>query len=135
MPSILRSFALRPHCTTTWSAAFPATRADASTSSLALGSNDGRSAMSTKHRRTLTRICRTPSPVDLRWNDVINALKHYSVEVTEREGSRVGFKKDEERIVVYRPHSGPEIGRATVRDIAKFLAAAGAVPSREQDDE
>lgn len=91
--------------------------------------------MSTKHRRTLAGICRTPPPVDLRWNDVINALKHYGVEVTEREGSRVGFKKGEERIVVHRPHPGPEIGRATVRDIAKFLAAAGAMPSRERDDE
>ena len=53
----------------------------------------------------------------------------------EREGSRVGFKKGAERIVVHRPHPGPEIGRATVRDIAKFLAAAGAMTSREQDDE
>lgn len=65
---------------------------------------------------------------------MISALEHYGVEVTEREGSRVGLKKGEERIVVHRQHPGPEIGRATVRDIAKFLAA-GAVTSRDRNDE
>ena len=91
--------------------------------------------MSTRHSRTLARLYRKPTPVDLRWNNVISALEHYGVEVTEREGSRVGFKKGEERIVVHRPHPGPEIGRATVRDIAKFLAAVGVMSSRERDDE
>ena len=50
------------------------------------------------------------------------------VEVTQRAGSRVGLKKDGERMVVHRPHPQPEVGQGTVRAIARFLAAAGVQP-------
>ena len=60
-------------------------------------------------------------------------LKRYGVEVSEREGSRVGLRKGSERIVVHRPHPGSITGRETVRDIADFLNASGVVPTREQD--
>lgn len=91
--------------------------------------------MSTRHRRTLARISQRPPPADIRWQDLISALKHCGVEVLERKGSRVGLKKDEERIVVHRPHPGSVTGRATVRDIAAFLKSAGVIPPREHDDE
>ena len=55
-------------------------------------------------------------------------LSAAGVEVSERAGSRVGLKKDGERMVVHRPHPQPEVGKATVRSIAKFLAAAGVRP-------
>ena len=50
------------------------------------------------------------------------------VELTQRSGSRVGLRKDNERMVVHRPHPQPEVGRATVRSIARFLAAVGVQP-------
>lgn len=50
------------------------------------------------------------------------------VQVTQRSGSRVLPTKGAERIVVHRPHPEPETGRATVRDIAAFLDAAGVGP-------
>ena len=62
-------------------------------------------------------------------------MKFHGVEVTEREGARVRLKKGEERIVVHRPHPGSIVGRATARDIADFLKAAGVIPLREQDDD
>ncbi len=50
------------------------------------------------------------------------------MEVLERTGSRVGLRKDEKRIVIHRPHPGPETGRATVRTIARFLEDIGVTP-------
>ncbi|MCE2458706.1 MAG: type II toxin-antitoxin system HicA family toxin [Dehalococcoidia bacterium] len=50
------------------------------------------------------------------------------VEVTERAGSRVGLKKDNQRMVVHRPHPQPEAGKATMRSIARFQAAVGVQP-------
>ena len=91
--------------------------------------------MSTKHARTLVRIHLRPTPADIRWQDLISALKSYGVEVTEREGSRVGLRMGDERIVVHRPHRRSVTGRATIRDIADFLSAAGVMPLREQDDD
>ena len=91
--------------------------------------------MSSKQRRTLVRIHQRPTPADIRWQDLTSVLEYYGVDVTERKGSRVGLKKGGERIVVHRPHPGSVTGRATVRDIAAFLNAAGVVAPREQDDE
>ena len=50
------------------------------------------------------------------------------VEVIQRAGSRVLLKQGTERMVVHRPHPEPEIGKATVRDIAAFLEAVGVKP-------
>ena len=83
----------------------------------------------------LVKIHRKPTPVDIRSQDLISALEYYGVEVTEREGSRVGMKRGTERIVIHRPHPGSEVGRATVRDIAVFLDATGVSAPRERDDE
>ena len=91
--------------------------------------------MSTKHRGTLDRIHQKPTPADIRWRDLISALVYFGVEVSERKGSRVGLRKGDERIVVHRPHPGSITGRATVRDIADFLRAAGVMPLQEQDDD
>ena len=83
--------------------------------------------MNNKQRRTLERMFSRPTP-GLRWAEVTSLLGAVGVEVTERSGSRVLLKKDAERIVVHRPHPGPETGRATVRDIAAFLEAIGVRP-------
>lgn len=97
-----------------------------------LRSKSGRSTMNAKHRRTLARIHQRPTPADIKWHGLICALEHYGVEVVEREGSRVGLRMGDERTIIHRPHPGSVTGRATVRDIADFLRAAGVTPLREE---
>ena len=89
----------------------------------------GYRAMTRKHRSILAGIHAKPTPSDIRWQDVVSALKHFGVVVTERSGSRVLLKKGTERIVIHRPHPGPT-GQATLRDIAAFLETVGVLPSR-----
>ena len=84
--------------------------------------------MNSKQRRTLERMFSRPTPPGLRWAEVTSLLGAVGVKVTERSGSRVLLQKGAERMVVHRPHPGPEIGRATVRDIAAFLEAIGVRP-------
>ena len=81
-----------------------------------------------RQHRTLQRIFARPTPSDIRWTEIEALLVAAEVEVTERAGSRVGLKKDNERMVVHRPHPQPEVGKATVRPIARFLAAVGVQP-------
>ena len=81
-----------------------------------------------KHRRTLVRVFERPTPSDIRWEDIEAMLRACGIEVVERSGSRVGLARSGERIVIHRPHPRPVAGRATVRDIAAFLRAAGVLP-------
>ena len=81
-----------------------------------------------KHRNPLVRVFERPTPSDIRWEDIVAMLRACGVEVVERSGSRAGLVKDGERIVIHRPQPSPITGRATVRDIAVFLSAAGVQP-------
>ena len=81
-----------------------------------------------RHRRTLERIFATPTPSDIRWAEVVALLTALDIEVVERAGSRVLLIKDNESIVVHRPHPSPHLVRTAVRRIAGFLEAIGVKP-------
>ena len=84
--------------------------------------------MRTEHRKVLERAFATPTPSDIRWRDLEAMLRAFGVEIIKRSGSRIGLRMGSERMVVHRPHPRPNTGRATVRDIALFLKAAGVEP-------
>ena len=81
--------------------------------------------MRKRHQRTLERLLASPTPAGIRWADIESLLRALGVEIYERAGSRVHLVKEEESIVVHRPHPRPETSRATVRDIAAFLERIG----------
>ena len=81
--------------------------------------------MRRKHRRTLERMQATPTPVDIRWEEIRSLLNALGVNLVERAGSRVQLVKGTDSIVVHRPHPRPVANRHTVRDIAKFIHGIG----------
>ena len=81
--------------------------------------------MKAAHRRTLKRILAKPTPADIPWSDVQAMLQGAGVEVLERPGSWIALVKKQEIMVLRRPHPKPLSIRATLRDIAAFLGAAG----------
>ena len=81
-----------------------------------------------RHRHTLEQVFASPTPADVRWADIAAMLEAAGVEIVERSGSRVLLRSGADRIVVHRPHPRAEAGRATVRDIARFLGAIGVTP-------
>ncbi len=80
--------------------------------------------MRTKHRQTLERVFDRPTPADIRWADVEAMLRAADIAVSEGSGSRVRLIKGNSAMVIPRP----ETGRATVRDLAKFLSSIGVEP-------
>lgn len=84
--------------------------------------------MRKKHRDVLRRVFENPTPAGIRWVDLEAMLRAAGVELSERAGSRVLLKAGTERMVVHRPHPEPDVGRATMRDIATFLKTAGIQP-------
>lgn len=89
--------------------------------------------MRSKHAATLRRVYEVPKPSGIRWRDIEAMLRAYGVDITERSGSRVALEKAGRRLVVHRPHPSPETSRAAVRDIAKFLLAAGVKVEQMQE--
>ena len=81
-----------------------------------------------RHRRTLERIFATPTPSDIRWAEVESLMTALDVEVVERAGSRVLLRKENESIVIHKPHPRPHLLRTVVRKIAEFLGAIGVKP-------
>ena len=73
-------------------------------------------------------MCARPTPTGIRWADIVAMLEAAGVDVTERSGSRVLLKKGSERMIVHRPHPGPETSRGAVRAIVAFLEAARVKP-------
>ena len=73
-------------------------------------------------------MCARPTPTGIRWADIVAMLEAAGVDVTERSGSRVLLKKGSERMIVHRPHPGPETSRGAVRVIVAFLEAARVKP-------
>ena len=84
--------------------------------------------MNNKHRITLEKINRHPTPANVRWQDLVSLLKAVGVELSQGSGARVRLKATTERMVVHQPHPGPNTGKATIRDVAKFLKTLGIVP-------
>lgn len=81
--------------------------------------------MRRRHLRTLRRMQATPTPADIRWEEIESLLRAIGVDVIERAGSRVQLVKGTQSIVVHRPHPRPVARRDTVRDIAAFITRAG----------
>ncbi len=81
----------------------------------------GIGAMRRRHRRTLKRMQATPTPADIRWEEIESLLNALGVNLVERAGSRVQLVKGAQSIVVHRPHPRPVTSRDTVRDIVKFI--------------
>ena len=62
-----------------------------------------------------------PTPADIRWDEIEALMAALGVEIVERRGSRVLFRKGDMSIVVHRPHPQPEAPRGSVRRIAEFI--------------
>ena len=62
-----------------------------------------------------------PTPADIRWDEIAALMAALGVEIVERRGSRVLFRKGDTSIVVHRPHPQPEAPRGSVRRIAEFI--------------
>jgi HicA toxin of bacterial toxin-antitoxin, len=91
--------------------------------------------MTKKQRRTLDAIFADPVRANINWHDVESLLLALGAELSEGRGSRVRVALNDVREVFHRPHPQNEAGKPTVRELRRFLIAAGIGPSEEEDDE
>ena len=91
--------------------------------------------MTKKQLRVLEAIFADPVVANIDWHDVESLLLALGAELSEGRGSRVRVALNEVREVFHRPHPQNEAGKPMVRELRRFLTAAGIQPSEEEDDE
>jgi len=84
--------------------------------------------MRTRHRRTLELIYSRPTTANLKWPDVLALFQELGAEIVEREGSRVGIVLFGEIRVMHRPHPTPNVDKAALVSIRKWLELHGVAP-------
>jgi hypothetical protein len=91
--------------------------------------------MTKKQLRVLEAIFADPVRANIDWHDVESLLLALGAELSEGRGSRVRVALNNVREVLHRPHPQNEAGKPMVRELRRFLTAAGIQPPEEEDDE
>jgi predicted RNA binding protein YcfA (HicA-like mRNA interferase family) len=80
-----------------------------------------------KHQKALAKLCATPPPADLKWNELKAILEHLGYEMLKNTGSRRKFIHREKLAVIscHQPHPSPNVDKACVVDVAQHLRDYG----------
>jgi len=80
-----------------------------------------------KHEKTLTRITATPTPSNIKWDDLKSLLEHLGYRMLNNDGSRRKFyHKEKDRLIIcHRPHPSPEVDKGCIANVAEHLKANG----------
>jgi len=81
--------------------------------------------MNSRHRRTLSEICKNPAQANISWSDIESLLIALGAEISEGNGSRVRIKLNGERAVFHRPHPQKDTDKGAVTSMRRLLENAG----------
>ncbi|MEM6727067.1 MAG: type II toxin-antitoxin system HicA family toxin [Pseudomonadota bacterium] len=84
--------------------------------------------MNSKHKKTLDAVFTGPLPGKIPWQDIEALLRAVGAEMSEGSGSRVRFRKGEEKALFHRPHPRKEAKRYQVLEARAFLVRLGITP-------
>jgi HicA toxin of bacterial toxin-antitoxin, len=88
--------------------------------------------MTKKQQRTLAGIFEDPVRANIDWHDVESLLLALGAELTESKDSRLRVALNNVREVFHRPHPQHEAGKPMVRELRRFLVAAGIRPPEQE---
>jgi hypothetical protein len=82
-----------------------------------------------RHRKALERLCATPTPSDIRWQELRGVLEHLGYEMLKSSGSRRKFynARKQALIICHEPHPSPCVDKACVADVVEHLKVHGFV--------
>lgn len=76
-----------------------------------------------KHEKNLERLCATPTPANIKWDELVGVLKHLGYELLKGDGSRRKFyhKAKDDLIICHQPHPSPDVDKGCVSDVVAHL--------------
>jgi predicted RNA binding protein YcfA (HicA-like mRNA interferase family) len=82
-----------------------------------------------KHAKTLLRLAATPTPVNIKWSDLVGALEDLGYTLLSNKGSRRKFifPGTQEVISLHEPHPQPEVKQYAIRQVVDHLKLHGRI--------
>lgn len=82
-----------------------------------------------KAQKTIDKMCRTPTPADVKWSELQTALEHLGYVMITNNGSRRKFyhKGKDALIICHAPHPNPEVDKGCIDDVVEHLKTHGFV--------
>lgn len=80
-----------------------------------------------KHLKLLEKLCATPIPSDIKWNELKSVLGHLGYGTLNNSGSRRKFfHKDKNALIIcHAPHPSPDVDKGCIADVAEHLKSHG----------
>ncbi|MFZ4539486.1 type II toxin-antitoxin system HicA family toxin [Propionivibrio sp.] len=82
-----------------------------------------------KQQKTIEKMCRTPTPSNVKWADLKSALECLGYRMLTNSGSRRKFfhKEKDALIICHEPHPSPDVDKGCIDDIVEHLRIHGFV--------
>lgn len=76
-----------------------------------------------KHDKNLAKLCSTPTPANIKWDELAGVLQHLGYTLLKNSGSRRKFyhKAKDDLIICHEPHPSPEVDKGCIADVAEHL--------------
>lgn len=76
-----------------------------------------------KHQKNLIKLCATPTPADIKWDELTGVLKYLGYELGKGSGSRRKFyhKGKDALIICHQPHPSPDVDKGCIADVVEHL--------------
>jgi predicted RNA binding protein YcfA (HicA-like mRNA interferase family) len=86
-----------------------------------------------KAEKVIERIQAKPTPNNIKWDELVLALKHLGYRVLNNDGSRRRFHHEQadHLICLHRPHPGNEVNPVYIRQVRQALEDMGWIPSEK----
>ena len=83
-----------------------------------------------KHEKTLARLITTPTPADIKWDELTGILKYLGYEELKKSktgGSRRKFYHKEKDVLIccHKPHPSPDVVKGCISDVVEHLRIHG----------
>jgi len=76
-----------------------------------------------KHAKNLARLCSTPTPANIKWDELAGVLKYLGFTLQKGGGSRRKFFHEEKDVLIscHEPHPSPDVDKGCVADVVQLL--------------
>lgn len=83
-----------------------------------------------KHEKNLQKLCSTPVPAQIKWDELVGVLKflgYVPLKPGKSGGSRRRFYHEEKDVLIHchEPHPSPDVDKGCIADVVEHLKSHG----------